>query len=483
MKSDTHWPATLVLLGVVSVAGALPARAQELGGAMSHTAPQRTAPQATSPFLGGVPHGEASPDPLALSLREAIDRGLANNLGVLLQEQGLETARGSRWQSLSGLLPDVSARLGAARRVASLAEFGFTEFPGLTSSTVGPFNVFDTRVVVSQPVLDISALNEARAGRALVTAATHDVKNARELVVLVVANLYLSAVANASRVDTARAALETADALFRLTNDLKASGIAAGIDVLRTQVRQQTERQRLVAAENDEARGRLQLARAIGLPPGQDVRLTDAIPYAPIQQLTLEAALARAYTMRPDYLAAQALVQAAEATDRAARTSLLPSVLVNGEAGRVGVSASDTDFIYGMSASVRVPVFDRGRQQARMATAAADLQRRRALLADMRGSIDFDVRSAFLDLHAAEQALEAARVGRDLANQQLIQARDRFGAGVAGSLEVVQSQEALAAANDNYTSALYAHNIAKATLARAVGVAEDATKAFLGGAR
>jgi len=430
-----------------------------------------------------VPHGEASPDPLALSLREAIDRGLANNLGVLLQEQGLETARGSRWQSLSGLLPDVSARLGAARRVASLAEFGFTEFPGLTSSTVGPFNVFDTRVVVSQPVLDISALNEARAGRALVTAATHDVKNARELVVLVVANLYLSAVANASRVDTARAALETADALFRLTNDLKASGIAAGIDVLRTQVRQQTERQRLVAAENDEARGRLQLARAIGLPPGQDVRLTDAIPYAPIQQLTLEAALARAYTTRADYLAAQALVQAAEATDRAARTSLLPSVLVNGEAGRVGVSASDTDFIYGMSASVRVPVFDRGRQQARMATAAADLQRRRALLADMRGSIDFDVRSAFLDLHAAEQALEAARVGRDLANQQLIQARDRFGAGVAGSLEVVQSQEALAAANDNYTSALYAHNIAKATLARAVGVAEDATKAFLGGAR
>jgi outer membrane protein TolC len=130
-----------------------------------------------------------------------------------------------------------------------------------------------------------------------------------------------------------------------------------------------------------------------------------------------------------------------------------------------------------------VPVFERGRQQARIATASADLQRRRALLADMRGSIDYDVRSAFLDLHAAEQALEAARIGRDLASQQLVQSRDRFSAGVAGSLEVVQSQEAVATANDHYTSALYAHNIAKASLARAVGVAEDATKAYLGGAR
>ena len=459
---------------------ALAADAQERTGGMGHAAPQGTT--SSSPFLGGVPYGEATAAPVRLSLREAVDQGLAHNLGVLLQEQGLESARGSRWESLSGLLPDVSARISEARRVTSLAEFGFTTFPGLTARTIGPFNVFDSRVVVSQPVLDISALNEARAGRALVSAAEHDVKTARELVVLVVANLYLSAVSSATRVDTARAALQTADALYRLTVDLKNGGIAAGIDVLRTQVRQQAERLRLVAAENDAAKARLQLARAIGLPPGQEVTLTDAIPYAPMQQLTLDAALHRAYATRPDYLAAQALVAAAEATDRAAHTALLPSLHVNGEAGRVGLAPSDTDFVYGMSAAVRIPVFDRGRQQARIATAAADLERRRAMLADMRGRIDFDVRSAFLDLHAAEQALDAARVGRELANEQLTQTRDRFSAGVAGSLDVVQSQEAVAAANDSYTSALYAHNIAKATLARAVGVAEDASKAFLGGA-
>jgi outer membrane protein TolC len=473
---------SLAIALMLTCCASLSADAQELPADVSgHALRQGTG--AGNPFLGGVPQGEATSTPMPLGLREAIDRGLAHNLGVLLQEQGLESARGSRWEALSGLLPNVSARIGEARRVVSLAEFGFTEFPGLTDPTVGPFNVFDTRVTVSQPVLDVSALHGARAGSALVTAAKHDVKNARELVVLVVANLYLNAVSTAARVETAQAALQTAEALYALTTDLKSAGIAAGIDVLRTQVQQQTERRRLVAAENDAARARLQLARAVGLPPGQDVRLTDAIPYAPMQQVTLEDALARAYATRPDYLAAQALLEAAEEADRAARTSLIPSLHVDGEVGRVGLTPSDTDFVYGMAASVRVPVFERGRQQARIATASADLQRRRALLADMRGSIDYDVRSAFLDLHAAEQALEAARIGRDLASQQLVQSRDRFSAGVAGSLEVVQSQEAVATANDHYTSALYAHNIAKATLARAVGVAEDATKAYLGGAR
>ena len=472
-----------VLVAAVAIDHATSAIAQEITsrGTVGPLAMPRTDP--SSVFLGGVPSGELSPEPIPLGLRDAIDRGLEHNLGVLLQEQGLVSARGSRWESLSGLLPDVSARLGQARRVASLAEFGFTSFPGITSTSIGPFNVFDTRVMVSQPVLDISALYSARAGRANLTAAQHDVKNARELVVLVVANLYLSAQAADARLETARAAVQTADALEGLTADLKASGIAAGIDVLRAQVQQQTERQRLVAAENDASKARLQLARAIGLPPGQAVTLTDAIPYAPLQQLTLEHALARAYTTRPDYLAAQAILAAAEANDRAAHTALVPSLSVDGEVGRVGIKASDTDLIYGVSASVHVPVFERGRQQARIARANAELEQRRALAADLKGRIDLEVRSAFLDVHAAEQALEAARIGRDLANQQLVQSRDRFGAGVSGSLEVVQSQEAVAAANDNYTSALYAHNIAKATLARAIGVAEDATKAYLGGTR
>jgi len=440
-------------------------------------------PPPNSPYLGGVPTGDPTDTALPISLREAIDRGLRANLGLLVAQEGVTAAHGTRWESLSGLLPDVSARVGEARRKVSLAEFGFTTFPGITSSTVGPFNVFDTRVNISQPVVDLSAIYSARAGSANLKAAEYEVKNARDLVVLVVANLYLETVSAAARVEVARAASATADALFGLASDLKNAGLAAGIDLLRAQVQQQTEKQRLIVAVNDLAKSKLQLGRAIGLPPGQDVTLTDAMPYAPLEGLSLEHALQRAYGARSDYLASQALLKAAEASRKSAQMSLLPTLSVAGELGRVGTEVSATDFIYGIAASVSVPVFAKGHQQARLARTDSELAERRAEVADMKAHVDLEVRSAVLDVQAAQQALDAARTNVDLANQQLVQSRDRFSAGVTGNIEVVQSQEAVARANDSYITALYAHNLAKASLARAVGIAEEAVQSYLGGAR
>ena len=342
----SHLRSVAIALAAVCAAPP-PAQAQDRPGPASSVNAPSIDP--SSPFLGGVPKGAVTPGALALSLKDAIGRGLENNLGVLLQEEGLESARGSRWQSLSGLLPDVSARVGEARRKSSLAEFGFTSFPGITSRTIGPFNVFDTRLSLTQNVFDLAAINEARAGSATVRAANFEVANARDLVVLVVANLYLETVTAASRVETARAALTTAQTLNDLANDLKRAGIAAGIDTLRAQVQVQTERERLIIAENQLAKARLTLARAIGLPPAQDVSLTDRMPDAPIPGVTLDAALAQAYSSRGDYLAAEAQVQAAEATARAARAGFLPTLQVTGEVGRVGTMASSTDFVYAIA--------------------------------------------------------------------------------------------------------------------------------------
>jgi outer membrane protein TolC len=440
-------------------------------------------PPLNSPYLGGVPKGEPTPTAVPLSVKDAIARGLQANLGLLVAQEGVTDAHGTRWESLSGLLPDISARVGEARRKVSLAEFGFTSFPGITSTTVGPFNVFDTRVNISQPILDVSAIYSARAGSATVKAAEYNVKDARDLVVLVVANLYLETVSASARVEAARAASATADALFGLATDLKKAGLAAGIDLLRAQVQQQTEKQRLIIAENDVAKSKQQLGRAIGLPPGQDITLTDAMPYAPLEGLSLEHALQRAYGARSDYLAAQALLQAAEASHKSAQMALLPTVSVAGELGRVGTAASATDFIYGIAASVSVPVFAKGHQQARLARTDSELAERRAEVADLKARVDLEVRSAVLDVQAAQQALEAARTNVDLANQQLAQSRDRFSAGVTGNIEVVQSQETVARATDSYITALYAHNLAKASLARAVGIAEEAVQSYLGGAR
>ncbi len=471
----------LVALALTAVYAAAPAAAQDRPGPASAVTIPSLDP--SSPFLGGVPKGGVTPGALALSLKDAIARGLENNLGVLLQEQGAESARGSRWQSLSGLLPDVSARVGEARRKSSLAEFGFTSFPGITSRTIGPFNVFDTRLSVTQNVFDLAAINEARAGAASVRAANFEVTNARDLVVLVVANLYLETVTAAARVETSRAALTTAQTLNELATDLKRAGLAAGIDTLRAQVQVQTERERLIVSENQLAKARLTLARAIGLPPAQELSLTDRMPDAPIPGITLDAALAQAYASRGDYLAAEAQVQAAEAAHSAAKAAFLPTLQVTGEVGRVGTMTSSTDFVYAIAGSVVVPVFQRGRQQARLVQAGADLERRRALAADLHARIDVEVRSALLDLNAAAQALDVAKTGRQLATEQLGQSRDRFSAGVAGNIEVVQSQEAVAAANETYTSALYAYNLAKAMLARAVGKAEESAQTYLGGSK
>jgi outer membrane protein TolC len=469
----------LAVLIVIAIgpAAAPPALAQ---GAPA-SAPRLQMPDPNNPFLGGVPSGDRTNAALPLTLKDAIARGLENNLGVLLQEASVTSARGARWNALAGLLPNVSGRLGEARRLTSLAEFGFTDFPGLTSRTVGPFNVFDTRLDVTQSVLDVNAIYQARAGAAGVKAAEHSVRNARDLVVLVVANLYLDGVAAGSRVEAARAQLNTADTLLQLAQDLKQAGMTAGIDVLRAQVQQQSARQRVIVAGNDLAKTKLQLGRAIGLPPGQELTLVDRMPYAPLQQIGVDDAVKRALSTRGDYLAAQAQVSAAEFTVKAADAEWWPSLEVSGEIARVGPAPSSTDFTYAVAASVRVPVFERGRAVAHRLQAEAELAQRKASLADLGASIEVEVRSALLDVKAAEQELEAARTGQDLATQQLAQTRDRFAAGVAGSVEVVQAQDALAAANESYIAALYAHNLAKATLARAIGVAEEATQTYLGG--
>ena len=132
---------------------------------------------------------------------------------------------------------------------------------------------------------------------------------------------------------------------------------------------------------------------------------------------------------------------------------------------------------------MRVPVFEGGRAQARRLETNAVVRQRRAEADDLRGRIDVEVREAMLDVTAAAQELVAADATVALATQALTQARDRFAAGVAGNLEVTQAQEALAAASDARLDVLYRHNLAKAALARAVGTAEQAVTAFLGGSK
>jgi outer membrane protein TolC len=434
---------------------------------------------AGNPFLGSAPRGTATAGPIALSVKDAVERALQFNLGLLLQEEEVKTAHGARWRALAGLLPEVSAAASSVRQIINLDAYGFPGDP----SIIGPFNVFDARVFVSQPILDLRAANDARAASASERAEVLGVRTARDLVTLVAVNLYLESVAAASRIEATHAQQDTAEALFKQAGDMKQAGVVAGIDVLRAQVQLQNQRQRTIRAENDFAKSKLQLARAIGLPPGQEFTLTDRIPYAPIADVTLEGALKTAFESRADYLAARERLTAAEASRRAARADHAPTVHLDADYGAIGQTPSDSHATFRVAATLRVPIFDAGRATAHRLETDAQLKRRQAELEDIRGRVDYDVRAALLDLRAAGQQLEAAQANVSLAGQELEQARDRFGAGVAGNIEVAQAQESVATASESYIGALYAHNLAKASLARAVGTAEQSVMAFLGGSK
>jgi outer membrane protein TolC len=432
----------------------------------------------SNPFLGSAPPpGPASPQPLALSLKDALTRALQYNLGLLLQESSVTQARGARWRTLEDLLPNVSTTLSEQRTVINLAVYGFTADP----SIIGPFNIFDARVGLSQPLVDLRAFNDYRAAALNERAESRGIKTARDLVVLVSVSLYLEAVTAANRIDVARAQQDTAQALFQQASDLKTSGLVAGVDVLRAQVQIQNQRQRSIVAQNDFEKAKLRLARAIGLPAGQQFTLTDTVPYAPLAEVTIEDMLARAYESRADYLAARDRLEAAEATRRAAGAELLPTLHLDANYGTIGQSTSDSHPTYTVGATVRLPLFEVGRAQARRAEGDALLQRRRTELEDVKGQVDTEVRSSLLDVRAAAQQLEAAQTTVTLAKQELEQARDRFDAGVTSNIEVTQAQESVASASETYVTALYAHNVAKASLACAVGLAETAIMQYLGG--
>jgi outer membrane protein TolC len=432
-----------------------------------------------APFTGSVPQGTATAEPLPLTLKEAVNRGLQFNLGLLLQEEAVRAAHGARWRALADLLPNVSASGGAIRQVINLEAYGFPGEPKI----IGPFNVFDARVFLSQPVVDITAINSARAAAANQRAETLGVRTARDLVTLVAVNLYLQSVAAASRIEAAHAQEQTARALFTQASDMKQSGVVAAIDVLRAQVQVQNQRQRAIRAENEFERSKLQLARAVGLPAGQAFTLTDKIPYAPMPDVTLDSALKTAFASRPDYLAAKERVAAAEASVRAANGELLPTFHVDADYGAVGQTPSTAHQTYRMAATIRVPIFEGGRATGRRLEASAELKRRQAEFEDFKGRLDYEVRTALLDLAASGQQLEAAQTTVTLAGQELDQARDRFAAGVAGNIEVTQAQESVATASESYISALYANNLAKAMLAQAVGTAEQSVSSFLGGSK
>jgi len=436
--------------------------------------------QAQNPLLGSVPQGKPTPGVLPLTAVDAIDRGLKYNLGLILSTQATEVTRGARWRALSEVLPNLNAHIAESVQQINLAAFGIPAPPG-TPPIIGPFSVFDARVAATGPLLDLRALNLLRARTQDIKAAELDYQNTRDLIVLIVGGTYMQALAGEARIASAEAQVKSSQTLHQQAVDMRNAGMVAGIDVLRAQVELQVQQQRLLAARNDFSKQKLTLARLIGLPTGQEFSLAQQIPFELMPPLGLDQALERAYRDRPDYQSAKVQVQAAQLEKKAAISEALPSIECNADYGVLGKRPTQSHGTFTTAAALRIPIFQGGKVRGDVLQAQALLNRRQAELEDLRGRIEFEVRTAFLDLQSAADQVQVAKSSSDLAHQTLTQAQDRFRAGVTNNIEVVQAQEAIATTDENFIASTFSYNIAKLELARSLGIAERAVKDFLGG--
>lgn len=326
---------------------------------------------------------------------------------------------------------------------------------------------------------DLSKIDAYRSAKQNVQAAQFNYKDARDTVVLAVGANYLLTVAAESRVAAVESQVRTAQALYQLASDQENAGLAPNINTLRARVQLQSQQQTLIQSQNSLEKQRIALSRVIGLPVQQKFRLVNRVPYHPVPEVDVNTAYDRALQTRADYKSALALLKAAQLNRSSAVKEYFPSLGGTGDYGVLGFTPSALGPNYTFAATLKIPIFQGGKVQADVQQAEAVLKQRQAQVDNLKGAIEQDVQDAVLDLQAAAKQVDVATIGLDLAQQTLQQSQDRFAAGVTNNVEVIQAQQQLANANDQYIASLYAHNIAKVLLARAIGNAEQLAKQYL----
>jgi len=473
-----------VLFTKALICAAVTCHAQTYSTSVANASGQSVpATTASNPFGGSVPTKLVT-GRMPLSLQGAINLGLKHNLGLLLSTADTRAARGERWQALSALLPQVSAAPYVAESKINLAEVGLGNAAANVfhiSPAVGPFSYFDARAAVSQTLFDWKSINAARAARQNVKSTDYTLLDAHDLVILAVGYVYFQAVADEARIATEEAQVRAAQAVFDQATDQVNAGTAADIDALRSKVELQTRQQQLIQARNDFAIQKITVSRVIGLAPSQEFDLTDKSAYQLLENITIDEALSRAYVSRSDYRAAMSDVRAAELLRKVAVAGYFPSISFAADYGTGGAHPSDSTRVYDVRGTLSIPIFTGNRVHGDIQEADARLEQSRERLDNLRAQIEADVRTALLNLQSFAEQVNVARSNVDLADQTLTQSRDRFSAGVTDTVEVVQSQEAVASAHEQYISSLYSYNFAKISLIRALGNGEQGVKEYFQG--
>jgi outer membrane protein len=431
-------------------------------GARAQTPPQQNASSAS-------PSGEV----LRLTLDQAVARALKQNptaqIAVLTAAQSEQDQK----IALSQLLPQ--AQLGVTeewQRVNILAQFGGTKiFPGFPEH-IGPYSIFSTGPSFNGPVFDLTLFRRYQASRNAANASKAESLSTREQVILLVVSQYIGTLRSMADVQASQSRVDLAQALYNQAADLQKEGVGTGIDTLRANVELQNENQRLIEAQANRETSLFGLSRLLNLDPREKIELADSLSFFDTPQPDTEASMQEGLDARQEWKSLQQQIRAAENREKAANAERWPSLHFSGNWTELGTTPSQAIPTYTYSGTVSVPLFTGGRIRAERVRADLDIQKLRQQQADLRNQIALEVKTALINLDSARNEVRVANLGVQLSKEEVEQARDRFNAGVANNIEVIQAQDSLSRANDNQIAALYRFNQAHADLARAVGSME-----------
>lgn len=413
--------------------------------------------------------------PLELSWKRAVQMAISpeGSTRVQLAGESLRQVQLRQLQARAVFLPDLSGAFGAQNQTRNLSAFGLrinSPFPGLTIPTfVGPFSTIDARVSATQSVFDFASIRRYQAAKKQVEAAKADASGTNEQVAAQVSRAYLAAIRAEADVAAAKANIELSQAVLKQAENQKSAGTGTGIEITRARVQLANDRQRLLVAENARRSAALQLLRAMNAPLNTEVVLTDRLEYVPVDAMTLADAQAQALKQRPDLEAQQQREATAKLSASATKLERVPSVAAFGDYGANGTGFDAALPTRTVGISVRVPIFDGGRRDARRAESYSQYRAEKIRTGDVRQQIELDVRLALDALRSADEQVKVAKEGLELAGNELTQARRRYEAGVAVGVEVTDAQTRLERARDNETNALYNYNVARIDLAAAMG--------------
>ena len=463
-------PAGIPLLFAVSVVSA---QAQNLSAVLPNT----TAPTASS-YQGSVVSGTVSADTLSLTLDDAVQRGLKNNLGLLLSGTQTAYARGQRVGELQALLPAIDASAKESLMQTDLAAQGL-RIPGFPA-IIGPFGYTDLRINLSWSLLDLNALRNYMAARHNFAATQLSAEDARQMVILTVGNAYLLVLADQASIDSTEAQVATAKVSLDQAAANHEAGTAPKLDELRARVDYQTQEQQLIVAKNQLAKDKLALARTIGLPLEQKFELADKAPYAAFDQPEVQAAIQQALANRKDRQSSAEETAAYVENRKGATAERLPSIKAEADYGDVGVNVNHSHGTGDATGTLKIPLFKEAQFRGDADVAQSELDQQRDHQNDLDAQIEADVRDSLLDIAASQKQVEVSHSNVELSREALSEAQQRYAAGVSDNLAVSQAQQSSAQADGQYISSLYRHNVAKLNLARALGVAQN-YKEYLGG--